>query len=290
MDWFGCFLCLAVNWALVFGGSSSLSQEQCLTYGQDLSHLQSHRSLNETDSSSFFVCQAGQWPLEQTCHSSGIAISLEIINKDVHLFHHHSLPPEVSHSWQMNSEINFTPRCSHLYENIVFLPIPFDPKAYQSDGSNYYVIHVDLLLPFWNFLQNVLSQSNKDPQDTKIFLFPFNGQSFRDVSHNSTVFFDPKKYWIHALQILSELSLLIPGDAHGITQFPHRSRREAEQYERLSQTSRLCFRKIQIGLPRYDRPSMASLRRFSSRYRQVLVRPLVLSSRQCISSLITLVL
>jgi hypothetical protein len=262
------FLALAIIGRLLASRvPSPLRQQECITYGQDITHLQSLQ-IHDPNENSSFVCQAGHWPLEHSCKSSRVAISLEIVNNEISLFHHDNLPIDIIRSWQMTTETHSTPKCSHLFQNIIFLPIPFDPKAYQSDGSNYYVIHVDLLLPLWNFLRTLFVSSTPSPN---IFLFPFNSQSNRDLSTNSTVFIDTKKYWIQAIQILFEMSLLIPGDAHGITQFLLRSRREAERYEeRLDdQIVRICFQNIQIGLPRYDRPSVNSLRRFSSHYREV---------------------
>lgn len=210
----------------------------------------------------------GHWPLETTVYCHTPSISLQILNETIQIFSHSPhIPSDLVHSWNIIPDIDHSPSCAVTFDNVLFLPIPYDPSGYQSDGSNYYVIHVDILLPLWNYLRGKLSPPT-------IVIFPFNKHLQREMSSEYLLkaFQDSNKYWIHSIQ-LSSHHQLIPGTGKGIRlslQRASSSPTEVYLHHLISRHStRFCFQNIQIGLPRYDRPSPISLKKFSQLYREV---------------------
>ena len=257
---------------------------QCLTYPYP-----STSPLFASTSNSSHLLQSslelGHWPLESSYWCNAIGISIEILSRSssstspqLQIFSHAPLPSQLLSSWKIISEEFQSPSCQHLFEDILFLPFPYDSSAYQSDGSNYYVIHVDILLPLWNYLR---SQTHSSPF---ILLFPFNSNlqrhdsSLNDRDHRTSAFHNLKKYWIHSLQIFSNHRYLVPGDVTGLRTMISHSKTLSNLSNRSTLSSfnsgRVCFQNIRLGLPRYDRPSPVSLRRFSQQYREVRIATL----------------
>jgi hypothetical protein len=241
----------------------------------------SHRFDLTNDS---FSLEFGQWPLQSSFRCNSVGISLEISPPSsspssspasLQLYSHVPLPAPLVSSWKLIPEEFQSPACQYLFDDILFLPIPYDPSEYQSDGSNYYVVHVDILLPLWNFLR-----SKPKASSPFIILFPFNSKTQRDESsfryrNSDSAFHNLKKYWIHSLQLLSDHQALIPGDLIGLSTPLLQPRPHLNLKLSWSpfNSGRVCFQNIQLGLPRYDRPSPISLRTFSQRYREVALLP-----------------
>ena len=225
---------------------SCLVSLNCIPFDVCLSSLHLSDDLERSSSQNSllpsFNCERGHWPLqENSCHSSEIGISINLYNNknnkknnSLEIFSHASLPSDLISSWKITKEINFTSKCLKTIENVIFVSLPYDREFYQSDGSNFYVIHVDIIIPLWNYHIRM-----KDQLSTPIIvIFPFNAQNQRDITSNHLIALqDVNKYWIKSIQILFDSYILVPGTNQGISTFISNSFKQNLSYYSFSSSS-----------------------------------------------------
>lgn len=157
---------------------------------------------------------SGHWPLKKSCKSSKSGIYFDPNTQSLfsagcgsgssgntkggnhHHLHHATF---VHETWNISSEAKSSPLCAAFIPQAIFMPIAYDEVAYQTEGSNYYVTHMDSLLPLWNVLKK-RQKATPHSRLPEIFLFAFNVEGKIDLS--TRAFDDFSKYWIQSLQLL----------------------------------------------------------------------------------------
>lgn len=108
------------------------------------------------------VCRHGHWPLQQSCwlpdadailsgnstHPMSITLHGRVEDSLVRAVLQREWP-----DIQYDDTDSVTSHANRVIEEAVLFPIPFDPSLYAADGSNYYVMHVDVLIPLFQFLR-----------------------------------------------------------------------------------------------------------------------------------------
>lgn len=229
---------------------------------------ETHAPTDDHSLASSCECKAGHWPITKSCYISNSKLSFDI-NAGLFGTNSTNMPDCVLRTW--NITVIPTVKCSFRIQNALFLPIPYDKATYQSDGSNFYVIHVDTLLPLWNYFRTL--NPSTDEELPIIFGFSFNIHG--EVNLTSDAFIDPNKYWIRSVQLQFDHHVLVPGTMDGLSQFAsrlHTSNIHGSYYppRRFAfESGTICFRNVQLGLPLFDNPSRASVSRFAAEFREV---------------------
>jgi hypothetical protein len=225
-----------------------------------------------------YNCISGHWPLSRSCHTIGIGLSVDVTHSSVQLITHKPLENSVKVAWRILDETHLSPKCSVIVHNVLLLPIPYDRKAYQSDGSNYYVIHIDTVIPLWNLLRSRKSKFFRERNNAPptILLFPFDINGSRNNSTNDRSFGESNKYWIKSIQIMFDNSYILPASLSSLV--PLSISYSAPSYVHSQSTVpnkpyRICLADARLGTPLYDRPTSAAVREYSMSYRQVITRP-----------------
>jgi hypothetical protein len=174
------------------------------------------------------------------------------------------------------------------------MPIAYDEVAYQTEGSNYYVTHIDSLIPLWNVLAKRQRLTPLAPIP-EIFLFAFNVEGKIDL--HSRGFDDLTKYWVQSLQLLvgDEVQLQV-GTVSGLSRYlaqvmsssghgssdsdssdnshTNYGTTASSSFSSLSSAwsggdgSVLCFEEVSLGVPQYN-PTRRAIRQFSQHFRKV---------------------
>ena len=110
------------------------------------------------------VCSPGSWPLGEHCYikNNMMWINLNEIKNDSNNLNIYSNLNSVKNilrrslkEWNIHIT-NITPICNLILPHVIFIPIPYNKSKYQSNGSNYYVIHTDILIPLWVYIKKLL--------------------------------------------------------------------------------------------------------------------------------------
>jgi hypothetical protein len=205
-------------------------------------------------------CRPGHWPLRSYCHvkSSELWFDTHIEKFSSRL----EYPSSLNENW--NIVLNSSrPLCSHTIESVIFVPIAYDRMYYESDGSNYYIIHVDNVIPLWNLIENII----KNRTNISIVLYAFNYH--RKYNLFSDAFNNNNKYWIKSITLLYPQIQFVSGTIEG---FENYIISNSKQLSHINQEqSVLCFDEVFFGLPLYDNPSYNAISKYSQQYRKVII-------------------
>jgi hypothetical protein len=216
-------------------------------------------------------CKSGHWPITKSCYVANSHLTFDI-SSGVFSTSSMTIPDDVLKTWNISAAVMTPLTCSFHIENALFLPLPFDKETYQSDGSNYYVIHVDTVLPLWNYFRTLNPVSASEYPVIIAYSFNIRGE----INLTSEAFNDPNKYWIRSVQLQFDHHVLVPGTLDGLRQFASRlAQSHANPLMPPSpETGTICFGNVQLGLALFDTPSRVSVARFAADYRQVPTRSL----------------
>jgi hypothetical protein len=181
-------------------------------------------------------------------------------------------------TWNISANTQYSPLCGVTIPSAIFMPIAFDEVAYQTEGSNYYVTHTDILIPLWNILKKHQKTHPGSPLP-EIFLFAFNVEGKIDLL--SPAFDDYNKYWIQSLQLLLGDAALQMGTLEGLSRYLSQAGAEdtyGHGYNYASQRKEesergaccLCFEEVLFGVPQFN-PTRRAVRSFVNDYRMVCI-------------------
>ena len=147
-------------------------------------------------------CSSGHWPSEYSCYfdEEKIWIDDNIVFTTAKASAHKGLK-----SLGMIDNSFVCPKCTSIISDSVFIPLPYDSRLYHSDGSNFYVIHVDILIPLWKFLKDQYYDKNKS--SFRIILFVTNNELGIDLK--SSAFISTQAYWISSIQQIFENEIIL---------------------------------------------------------------------------------
>ena len=178
------------------------------------------------------------------------------------------------------SEVSYSPHCAATIRQAIFVPIAYDERAYQTEGSNYYVTHMDSLIPLWNVLKK-FKKSNSNSPLPEIYLFAFNVEGKVDL--DTPAFDDYSKYWIQSIQLLLGDIPLQFGTFKHFSRHLTNALRSMEHSSMLGEYMKgyrqgmsLCFDDLLLGLPNFN-PTRRAVQSYSHDFRMVLQKLLVLS-------------
>lgn len=211
--------------------------------------------------SSHVSCRPGHWPLTQTC-SIGGASSAPILGyrSDEKQFTLLITDKDTCPGALLKSSFNVTPvnsapstdlslSCGAIEDCAVFVLFPFDPRLYGGSGSNYYVFHVDILLPTWNYVKYKLNC-----KDAKVFMFHYlDGRA----QLQSNIFSDDQSFWMQSLHYLFG-HRFSPGAADGMGHTP------PPQSHPMT-----CFREASFGVGEFSNPSSRAVKTMARFMREV---------------------
>ena len=199
-----------------------------------------------SDSNSCDCCQ-GHWPLEVSCYCENGLVWFD--KSTSNYFTDSQFPLSLVNTWrfQNDSAYNSCPVCDVVIEDSIFVVIPYNKTKYQSDGSNYYVMHIDIVLPLWQHIRQRVRRGDGIPWIIPVVLKPGGG-----IDLHTDAFTDPRRYWISSLQNLFDGRELLP--LQGID---------------IDARKLLCFHRVTLGVPSLHRTSDRLIQDFSTAYRKV---------------------
>jgi hypothetical protein len=255
----------------------------------------------------------GHWPLKKSCKSPKAGIYFDPISQSLHsaggelgLVERATQRQKrdmsfVHETWNISSEAQSSPACVATVSHAIFMPIAYDEVAYQTEGSNYYVTHMDSLIPLWRVLTKRQKSTPHAPLP-EIFLFAFNVEGKIDLL--SSAFDDYSKYWIQSLQLLlGDLQVQL-GTAAALSRYLRQAggggSRRTGGYGEYSQLlgsagsgggrggergggGSLCFQDVLWGAPQFN-PTPRAVRSFSQDFRRVSSAALFCSALLCHAS------
>lgn len=217
------------------------------------------------------TCRTGHWPLlKRSCEVAATDEGGIRLAREQHIFADQSLlehlPSETVRIWNMSSLVNRKERpCRHQPGCIAFALFPHDPSVYGIDGSNYYVFHVDILLPVWNYLNYKLNCEHGAIGNKAVYLFHFlDGK----IKIDTDIFLSNTTFWSQSFQM-----------AFGDRYFPV----NAGTYGSLvpptipegsppdDGCSDVCFHQVSFGVSEYSFPSKRAVTSLSQQIRQVCI-------------------
>lgn len=223
-------------------------------------------------------CSAnGHWPLKKSCKSTQSGIFFDPSSQslfsavsnstDGKPFHHESF---VHQTWNISTNAKFSPLCAAIVPHAIFMPIAYDEVAYQTEGSNYYVTHMDSLIPLWSVLKKRQKKNPPDPLP-EIFLFAFNVEGKIDLS--TRAFDDYSKYWIQSLQLLMGDVQLQLGTTDSLSRYLNLviadgKRSFSGSGSASGDRGALCFGEVLFGVPQFN-PTRRAVRSFAQDFRRV---------------------
>ncbi len=213
------------------------------------------------------ICELGN--KSSSCVSKGESVKLQDISINLY-----STDPffETKLNFKSVKYSKYSPvHCDAWIEDSAILPVPFDRKHYESLGSNYYIIHTDVLLPhfksFWD------PSSNLFTPPSRTVLLPIN---FQSKFHFDDYFRNNDGYWISSLKALSKQTEVIPisigniNSLHNFNYYFEYKRHNAGKISDNALHSRVCFRHATFGNPVVDEARIPQklLKSFTSTMRQ----------------------
>eukprot|EP01041_Mallomonas_annulata_P007964 gene7964-16300_t len=211
-------------------------------------------------------CVAGHWPLEMSCEVKNGQIWVDTSTNQVftNILLNNNLQKQLKFSF-----IETCPRCTRLLKNSIFLPIPYDKVQFQSDGSNYYVIHMDIVLPLWYHLRTLFRNSGGNDEHPWIIPIVLGQQSGIDL--HTEAFRNKSKYWISSIQNILQTELL-PLTVHGPPLHHHQQQSHPTSSVNDQNQDIVCFETVTLGLPSLHRVSDRLLQEYVTKYRSFVLR------------------
>lgn len=224
------------------------------------------------------TCKSAHWPLtKKSCelsHHTQLAHPSGGLKYDHQFFIESTadvdLPPELAAMWNVSLRSARTDawRCSHEHKCSVFVLLPHDPSQYGSAGSNYYVFHVDILLPVWNHINFKMScGAGAGMKDISVFVFHM--QSNR-ILWDSDIFRSSDTFWTQSFRLLFGDNFK-PFTLDSFRSLHDRDVAAAVATEGTAGMSSplLCFHTVSLGVPEFSSPSKKAVQSMAQLMRQV---------------------
>ena len=151
-------------------------------------------------------CVDGSWPLNKFCEFTNQLLWVE---KDLRVFLLDNYAQGEDKLYFLSPAKN-SPKCRQILNYGVIIEVPYNLDLYQSDGSNYYVIHVDVLIPLWQLMKVRYEKNNRSPITVVLFV-----RSEFKIDLYSKAFLSRNSYWIASLQLIlpNEIIFLYNNDS-----------------------------------------------------------------------------
>ena len=171
-------------------------------------------------------CGQGHWPVAKYCEFNGVDSTtggIPLLSFD---YVHDRLvtSPTVSekvnpHEWGFDtSDFSFGANSVSIssllnsdeeHTHVIVVQLPYDRTLYQSDGSNYYVVHMDILLPLYYHLVKLLQRAPNDRSGSDrtseahyVVILSVMDSSSGTVDLDTDAFEDPHLFWMESLELL----------------------------------------------------------------------------------------
>ena len=215
------------------------------------------------------TCRSSHWPLTQgtcalTAHSAKSIAASEtgLCYRDL-TPSNQKLSREIMDIWDLKECISTS--CTSISGCIVTALFPHDPLRYGISGSNYYVFHVDIILPLWNYINFKL----KCPSGiVRILMFHLGGDG--RVVHSTDIYEDLTSFWMQSFRLVFGNQLIPVHNKSTTFQWMSKDQLLIPSIPADKQPlSQYCFEQISFGIPEYSFPSRKSISTLSAKMRHV---------------------
>lgn len=234
-------------------------------------------------------CRGAHWPLStKSCEVSPEAAVGFSGKKPVLIYDHgfsfqneatFSALPELAALWGISgpAEVSRGVNCCSEFACSVFVALPHDPAQYGAAGSNYYVFHVDILLPVWNHVRNKLGCA-RGGSDDAVNIFVFHVQDNK-IKMDSDIFQNQNSFWDQSFRFIF-VSSYVPVTAESLHRLQAPRAGAAAEVSPSGVIDRvrhedfhgtLCFDHVSFGVPEYSYPSKRAVSSLNELMRKVSV-------------------
>lgn len=235
------------------------------------------------------ACRPGHWPLsKQSCEVTFSSLGQDGLGNmwfDKGLYLDVSalpslIPAEIVAVWNITAGADGSSSCQRVFPCSAFALLPYDTSIYGPSGSNYYVFHVDILLPLLTHVQTKMNCAQGGRRDVTVFLFHMLDGAVR---LDTDIFDDNDTYWSQAFRLICGMNYIPVSNANMESLIDSKSKFAEMTIDGditvPVSAGLLCFDHVSFGVPEYSNPSKRSVYTLSTTMREVLMMCILLSSQ-----------